>query len=255
MGSITWIRLDGAANVRDIGGHSTLDGGTVRHGEVFRGDSPHRLTMRDVAVLEALGLRSTLDLRRPDEIAWLGDGPIAEVVEVTSRLPLDLEALEGDSLFDRYRRFVEERSASLAEGVRFLANPAHRPTLVHCFAGKDRTGVLVALTLGLLGVAPEEIVADYRATDEVTPEFLSLAATELAEIYQLSSSSALVRADGDAMERLVTWILEAHGSFEDWARTAALGDEEIEHLREELVLHDQPLVCPPPQVYRVPEGS
>jgi protein tyrosine/serine phosphatase len=160
--------LEGPDNARDLGGLPLADGGRVRPGELLRAELPHALTAGDLDVLrDAVGLRTVVDLRTRSEVRgrsveWVGHG-IAWV-----HCPFDLA---GHDLVPRtsadyptiYLAYLD-RPAPVALAVATLIGPAARPALFHCAAGKDRTGVLGALLLDLLGVPREAIGADYELT-------------------------------------------------------------------------------------------
>src|SRR4051812_11781898 len=160
-------------NFRDVGGYSGLDGRTVRWRRLFRSDALHRLTEDDADDFAELGIRTVIDLRRPFEIERYG--------RVAERYGLDyrnlvLEHIDWDGvehpdgiaqerwLADRYLNFAEDGREAILASLRLIADPAKAPVIVHCMAGKDRTGTVCALALSLLGVSDEDIAADYALT-------------------------------------------------------------------------------------------
>lgn len=187
------IRLRPLANLRDVGGHATRDGGRVRTGVAFRSTDLSRLAAVDTAVLERLGIRTVYDLRtEPErtsqpEVQNLPSGTayvVADVLEVSpggSPAHLfakmqDIDAVRelfadgrSDDLFvDKYREFVMLPSARTAFRRLFegLAGGDDVPALFHCTTGKDRTGWAAAALLLLLGVSEEAVMADYLASNE-----------------------------------------------------------------------------------------
>ncbi|KIH98192.1 protein tyrosine phosphatase [Streptomonospora alba] len=177
-----------APNFRDLGGHATSDGGRVRTGVAFRSDALDRLDAADVRTLGELGVRQVIDLRtaferesRPDALPEGIDHTVldlqgdhstgADLVQVLSD-PGRAEAVFGDGGATRFMHEVsrtlvtaEDACAGYAEMVRRIAAGAGA-TVVHCSAGKDRTGWAAALVLGILGVPRETISADYLASNE-----------------------------------------------------------------------------------------
>ncbi len=179
---IAWLDLEGASNVRDLGGLPAATGRT-RHGVLLRSDALDALTEADVAVLAGVGVAHVVDLRTAAERAERGAG----LLRSTGATYSELEAFD-DAVLARRRR---ARNAAFAAGVDPIAimaegygemlelagptfatvlgrlvEPAGVPVLVHCSAGKDRTGVLVALLLEAAGVEREAVVADYAATQQ-----------------------------------------------------------------------------------------
>lgn len=177
-------QLEACFNFRDLGGHATADGRVVRHGLVFRSGSLHRMTESDRAEFRRLGVTTVVDLRRPDEVAR--DPPPIGIAAV-KHLPLEIDAPPGplqapspprtpepaqapeppaDHLGDEYLDMLLANPGRRAIAAAFwlIADPAQR-VVVHCYAGKDRTGIVAALLLASLGVDDEAIVADYTASD------------------------------------------------------------------------------------------
>jgi protein-tyrosine phosphatase len=167
-----WLDLDGTHNVRDVGGLRAGEG-VVRSGVLLRGDHLEDLTAAGAAHLcDVVGLRAVVDLRAPAESpvagAWMdGRGidrlhlPLVDMARSVEayRTPageLDMAAV--------YRVTIDEAGPLLAEILRFVVATDHTPVLVHCAAGKDRTGIVVAVLLAAAGVDEAEIVADYAVT-------------------------------------------------------------------------------------------
>jgi protein-tyrosine phosphatase len=157
------LRVGGTCNLRDVGGYPTHAGGSVAWRTLFRSDSLHRLDSHGVAGLAGLALRTIVDLRadieveqRPSAIAGL---PARIVRAPIVRDPAVLPPLTG--LGAEYRYMIDECGAPIGAAVRELCAPGALPALVHCAAGQDRTGIVIALVLAVLGVPDEVIGADY----------------------------------------------------------------------------------------------
>ncbi len=167
------IPLDGAYNFRDLGGYAGKDGQSTRWGRLFRSDTLHELTVADVATLRSLGLTTVIDLRTERELARTGRGPLEpepiayrhlSVVREGEAGGETMAAPAGDDLSERYLWYLEVGRQPLVEALGLLGEPGSCPLVFHCAAGKDRTGVLAALVLDILGVDPGVIVADYVIT-------------------------------------------------------------------------------------------
>ncbi|GAA5059749.1 protein tyrosine/serine phosphatase [Thermocatellispora tengchongensis] len=229
-----WITLDGAVNVRDLGGLETVDGGTTRHGRVFRSDNLQGLTEGDVAKLVGeLKLRHVVDLRSGPEVRLEGPGPLTRVPEVEihhhtlfaeggrytdvdadvspDREPEGIEAdkvlpWQGEPSEDDlaelrvtgyYYLYLRDRPDSVLAALRVLAHE-DGAAIVHCAAGKDRTGVVCALALEVAGATREAIVTDYVATGERIEAILDrLRASETyrSDLDGRPASSHLPRAE------------------------------------------------------------
>jgi protein-tyrosine phosphatase len=160
-------------NFRDLGGYTTADGRTVLWRRLYRSDSLHRLAGDDRETFASLGIRTVLDLRRPTEIAR--DGRVPEQLSLTYRhIHPEHPEWRADSydevagvaryLADRYLELAEEGAVGLAAAIGVIADAGTAPLVMHCVAGKDRTGVVSALSLELLGVSDVDIAEDYALT-------------------------------------------------------------------------------------------
>jgi protein tyrosine/serine phosphatase len=167
--------FDGAFNFRDIGGYTGHDGRTVRWRRVFRSDAVHRIAP---AELPALGVRTVIDLRRPYEVER--DGRVADYPGLDYRhihpdhpewVAADAETALDRFIADRYRELADLGTAGIGAALKLIANPEAAPLVVHCVAGKDRTGVVCALTLALLGVSDDDVAEDYALSTAASERF------------------------------------------------------------------------------------
>jgi len=244
------ILLDGACNVRDIGGYRTATGGQVRRGLVYRADSLHRLTEEDVQILRGLQITTVVDLRRDDEVERFGRGPVTSWADVVLHAPLRHEATERSapvaprvlgavSLGNLYRAYATHAARELAIIFGLLANGNALPVLVHCFAGKDRTGVVAALVLSVLGVDDDTVAFDYALSELVRERFFALAGAELAAAFpdehQLDPRAAVFEAYAHTMTSFLDWIFQCYGSPEEYLLHIGVSPEEIDLLRARLV--------------------
>lgn len=193
-----YIRLEGASNFRDFGGYPTEDGRAVAWHRLYRSDRLSALTAADYATLEARNIRLVCDLRRhaerqADPTRWRGEpGPElwhVPLLEDTARTETQQLMARDESLrrsparvrdmmIEIYRLIVTEPGAllRLREIFQRLAAAESYPVLIHCAGGKDRTGVTCALLLSLLGVARDDVVADYLLTRDYYRGLLDLQA-------------------------------------------------------------------------------
>jgi protein-tyrosine phosphatase len=202
-----WVRLDGAANVRDLGGLPTEYGQFTKPGRAFRADNLQGLTPTDVRTLvDELGVRTVIDLRTTIEVEKEGPGPLTREPLVTLRhcslfpeggqmTDIDADTLLPWQTEDRpvpvtidetappeeivrtlavgfYLGYLRDRPDSVAAALRAMAENGGA-SIVHCAAGKDRTGVVVALALSVVGVTRDAIIDDYVATGDVLDAILT----------------------------------------------------------------------------------
>jgi protein-tyrosine phosphatase len=213
-------------NARDVGGYRTSSGETIRWRTLVRTAKLFDLDDNDRAYLaDDLGLRTVIDLRTAGEIAaepdMLGDLDVADF----NFTPLtDLGTWIPGTMADLYLYTVDEHGEQYAGAIRELARPGALPALVHCTAGKDRTGVLIALVLDLLGVDDDVIIEDYM---------LSNVCLGLGEENIGASTYATIFPDW--LETTLTHVRKTHGSVEQFLRFHGLGDEEFDALRTGLL--------------------
>jgi len=228
------LEFDGCFNFRDIGGYSTSTGASVSSRRLHRADGPHALTDLDRVRLEGLGLASVIDLRTPEEIVQRGSyraalPSVAEYrVPMTDVLP-DLDDLarwvEPAVVARRYRDMLHEGRDALGEVLAILSDPSTYPTVVHCSAGKDRTGIVSAVLLGLLGVGDDTIVADYALSG---PAMLRLV-EHLRRVYPDTEewlervAPALIAAEPETMTRFLADLRADYGSFDGLADAIGVG--------------------------------
>ena len=213
------LPLSGAENFRDLGGYHTPDG-TVAWRRVFRADRLTELTEDDVDALAALSLKTVIDLRTPIETMRSGPGRLARQVTVHSHSLLTASTVLRPAL--DYGAWIEQAGAPIA-AVFGLMSAAEDPfpLVFHCTAGKDRTGIIAALLLGLLGVAAEDIVADYALTGQYFTPARSPDAEKLRRWHERMQqffpditervAKSLLRAEPATMRALLAVLDERHG--------------------------------------------
>jgi hypothetical protein len=245
---------EGTLNFRDLGGMPTEEGWTTRCRRLFRSDSLQEVTHDGVARLkDELGLMFVVDLRGAEESVAEGRGLLDQLPVCHINVPLrdfsslvdpDAGALPGADdpvahavggpLMPHYvENLASDRNLVVA--VDFLARSlSHGPAIVHCAFGKDRTGVVVALVLGLLGVTEEAIVADYMASSEHVPQFIERA--RRTPRYAPFADLDVWRCD----ERMMRFYLQAlkagYGGALGWALQKGITEETVERLRAALLV-------------------
>jgi len=238
------IPLDGCLNFRDLGGYPTADGQSVRWRLVFRSDALHLLTPADVAVVrDELAVRDVIDLRSSAEVHSEGQGPLADEEVRFHHLPLfdgevraeDRERAAQVSLADRYIFLADLAQDRIGRVIGIIAG-ADAGAVFHCAAGKDRTGVISAIILGLLGVPDEAIVADYVATQENLDAIVErLNSLEGYRTMLAALPPDTMHANPETMLEFLDRMRTRHGTMEDYAREAGLSADQIRRLRTRLL--------------------
>jgi len=238
------IGLSGPVNFRDLGGYDTLDGRPVRWRRLFRSDSLSPVTAEDARLLtEELGLLAVVDLRSSGEVEWEGRGGLADVALHYHHVPLIEEvSTDPDGPWDRwlhelYARLLAPSAGRVSVALAAIASEvAEHPTVFHCTAGKDRTGIVAALLLALLGVREEDIVADYVLTQDVMPVMIErFPGRALRRSGETRYPSPVLRAEADTMRHTLAVLAEDYGSAAGWAEAAALDPAVVTALRNALL--------------------
>ena len=260
------IPLPGTSNVRDAGGHPVRTGGRVARGRLYRSEvlglqGSGAETVWDEAQAKeyrALGVRTVVDLRSEREAgvvptAWghatgarLVHAPIPEGVEGSETDFMRMLRAGAITRFDEedlgrwYQQVLRRRADVIGEAVRALANPENLPALVHCHAGKDRTGLVVALVLEALGAVRAAVVADYSLTGELRPDRAAVHAPQLEGTgIRVEDVRVFWDAPPRAMESALESLDQTYGGAAGYL-TAACGvtPGQIESLRRGLVEGD-----------------
>ncbi|MEU4224167.1 tyrosine-protein phosphatase [Nonomuraea sp. NPDC026600] len=235
------IAFERLHNFRDLGGYRTRDGRTVRWRRLYRSDSLAKLRGDDWRRFLDLGVRTVIDLRYPWEIARRGrvpesDGLVYHNLSIEHQ-PYDQAELGPDIdtarfLADRYAEIALDGVEELRLALKVIAAGDSAPLVMHCAAGKDRTGLLAALVLSLLGVDEGSIVEDFALTELATDRLV--ADWRAGHPDRTLKWPGYGRAPGEVMR---LWLAEpavGHGSVADYAATRlGVDDELITALREQ----------------------
>ncbi|MGZ4691884.1 MAG: tyrosine-protein phosphatase [Acidimicrobiia bacterium] len=244
------IELDGPANFRDLGGYETEHGAVVRRGRVFRSDSLSYMSADDVRhVTEVLGLRTVIDLRAGHEVEQFTHGPLealpvsvwhVPIVDETRREPEGPDAAawsngEVIALDDLYLLMLNRFGHRFVAVLDLIAAGDTQPVVFHCAAGKDRTGLVAMLILGLLGVDPDVIAADYALTHERMPILLERHRVRAEDGGVAEIPKQKWAVDAAAMRAVVDRVVEDHGSVEGYVLAHGLEPEAVARLRASLL--------------------
>jgi len=253
-----WIELDGAVNVRDVGGLPTMDGGKTAGGRLLRGDNLQELSPSDVArLVHGIGLTTVVDLRSTAELRSEGPAPLDAVPGVRhvhhpvlpeqgaatdvaadallTRPDRDRSLYPGDPICGHYLGYLEDRPGQMVAALRSIAGSAGA-ALVHCAAGKDRTGVVVALALSAAGVRPEAVVADYAATGARIDAILDR--LRRSPTYADDIIGTPIRAHRPRPETMTAFLEQVgarYGGTTAWLAGHGFGDDDLRVLRARLL--------------------
>jgi hypothetical protein len=245
----TGLVLSAPVNLRDLGGIA-IDGGVLRDGLAIRTDDLAYVTEDVAAQLLAGGLTAIIDLRSPLEVSVTGRGPLGEHPVAYHHLPLiadvgesmdrERPSLTHEAMGLMYLRMVEGAAPQLVTALNVMA---HTPgaTAFHCAAGRDRTGVLAAMLLLVLGADDDDIVADYARTGDNMVAIMARTAPVMGAMWKalgfdvdvVEKSSSLLEGSMDvSMRSLLDTLRTQHGDPLTPLRAAGLSDDTIARLRE-----------------------
>jgi protein tyrosine/serine phosphatase len=254
---MAWVELDGAVNVRDVGGMPTTDGGETVAGRVLRADNLQDLSAADIEKLvQKLGLTTVVDLRSNFELASEGPAPLDSVPGVRhahhsivpevgdtsdvvaaallARRDADLRRYPDDRWCGHYLGYLEDHPAEVVGAMRSITE-AEGAVIVHCAAGKDRTGVTVAMALTVAGVTREAVVADYVATGQRAEAIL--ARLVASPTYHDDVSGTPVEAHVPRAETMDAFLAEVdarYGGVRDWLASNGFTEQEQSQLHAKL---------------------
>jgi protein tyrosine/serine phosphatase len=226
-------------NFRDLGGLTTGDGRTVARRRLYRSDDLAGLSgddSQDRARFAALGIRTVIDLRRPTEVAQRGRvpdlaglayhnlylvhpfWPAADYATVAERVVY---------LVERYLEMTADGGEAIGAALRLIAEAEAAPAVVHCVAGKDRTGVVSALVLSLLGVDDHTVAEDYALSESGERAYRARRGEPPSE-YMISPPAAMLRVLAD--------LRTEHGSVEAYVKSIGVTDDHIKAMRAHLLV-------------------
>ena len=234
---IRHIAFDRLHNFRDLGGYRAAAGRSVRWGRLYRSDSLGKLAVASATDRQRfldLGLRTVIDLRYPWEIEARGRVPeslgaayhnLSIEHRTYDQSALGPEVDTATCLAERYAEVTLDGVAELRQALAVIAADDSGPLVFHCAAGKDRTGIVAALVLALLGVSEEDIVADFAltglATDRLNADWA--AANPDRVVYW----PGLGQAPAELMRCFLADLTARHGSPAAYAAEELGADEKL----------------------------
>lgn len=235
--ALTW---GGCLNTRDLGGLTTADGRRVRRGALIRSDQLCRLNDGGRDALLAHGVRTVIDLRNPAEAqkdpdpVWHEQG--VDYVLVPQQDERFWGSIDpGRTRAERDALVLDHRAEHIVAMVRAIAHAAPGGVLIHCLAGKDRTGIAVALLLGLVGVDDAQIAEDYSLSEA------ALASERAAALAAAPDAEARARIErgydsrAETMLATLDHLRTRHGGAEAYLTRAGLSGADIQLIRERLL--------------------
>lgn len=230
------LAIAGTYNLRDLGGYA-LPGGTTRWRRVLRADGLHRLDADGIAEVKRLGVTTVIDLRRDEEMKNQPN-PFRNENGVHYRNLSLFEALApssmaaGNALYDLYIQALASRGERIIEVMSAIADAPEGIVLFHCTAGKDRTGLIAALLLGLVGVDDATIIEDYSLTKAlIAPAVEGFIADAESRGVDPEGFLPLLACEPETMADTLAHLARHHGSIPAYLERIGLDRSAARRLR------------------------
>ncbi len=254
------VKLEGASNFRDFGGYHARDGARVRRGVLFRSNRLSRLTTADIAVLEDAGITAIFDLRAPrerevDPSAWTAPhlevhtwppGHKRSLAKMALEYPPTADGAEA-LMQDFYTELPRTLGHAFADILQRIAGGA-TPCVIHCSAGKDRTGMAAALVLSALGVPRDLVLDDYAMTGRIVASEDDMARSvfvgrdggaqaqsKMREIFPPEAIAVMRSADPSFLNSAFVGIDRDYGSLPAFLATIGVDESVVDALRSRLI--------------------
>ena len=232
--------LEGTYNLRDVGGYTTHDGSYTQWRTLYRSDGLHRVPKAAQRSLIDSGLRTVIDLRTKIEVVTapnvFADSEEVAYVHLPMLAPHIVSQHRADSLEELYKLLIDGYGAQIADVITELGDRDGFPAIVHCSAGKDRTGVVIALLLELVGVTRDQIVEDYVLTKRyVTPLYEELRRAAAQIDHDLGRLERMLGCSRNAIRKALEYVDSTYGGAREYVRSMGLGEGTLERLRAALL--------------------
>ena len=248
------LPLDGARNLRDLGGYRTRDGRLVRRGVLYRSDRLTELTDADLDRLAGLGIRTVIDLRYDAEVVE-HPSRLWSTVERHEHVPMagalakersfldrvfdgELDGITDDDIAQSYLDMLDQHSADFAQVIRIITGGC--PALFHCTAGKDRTGLVSMFVLSVLGAGDDVILDDFELSNRhrAEPRIAELRPVFAARGLDVEAFRPALSAPRPALAAAMRWLDQEVGGPERYLLDiAGLDEGDLAALRR-LLLED-----------------
>lgn len=249
--SNTILNVEGASNFRDFGGFKTQDRAHVISNRLYRSAALADVTITGAATIADLGIRTIIDLRGVTErltapcafegAPWVDvrSTPVEpsaapRLRELVAQANVTSQDIRN-AMIENYRHYATLAAPSFAKAFHVLADTHSSPVLIHCTAGKDRTGFVVAIVQELLGVPRDQIFKDYELTNTAWDR---KSASGAGLTLNDEAREALLRADAAYLEAAFETIETIHGSLADFVIASTGRANIVDELREGLLIED-----------------
>ncbi len=231
---LNWVRLpiDSLENCRELGGYSTIFGEQTKWHSFLRSSDMSKLTQEDILFLKEYGVNTVIDLRGEDEIET-HKNPLADedfcqyhnIPFITERVSdITLSSYEV-SMGDFYVELLEQKNNTVKRLFEVIDQVEDGCTVFHCAAGKDRTGILAMLLLGIAGVKKKDIVSNYEVT------YTNLESIQHVEIQYKNIPKEYMYSNRDYILRAYEYIQHTYQSVDQYLISKGVGQDVIDRIR------------------------
>lgn len=237
------LPLKNASNVRELGGYPSENGNITNHGYLLRADDLSKLDKSDIQFVIDYGIRSVIDLRSDSELITHPD-PFVNIERINYKhIPLieqdvidpnfykNLMKNPSSFLSEMYLGMINNATNGIKEVFEFISEQ-DRGVLFHCTAGKDRTGVISMLLLGLAGVSKEDIITNYM----VTEIYIRNAMAKLDNINEFPKELGMSKPE--YIEPVIDYVLDTFGSFEDYLLHIGIEGKVLEDIKMKMLFEE-----------------
>lgn len=238
---LNWVRLplEGVENCRELGGYSTSEGQQTTWHTFLRSSDLNALTNEDIRFLEQYGVKHVIDLRSADEIEKMPNPLATTKFNSYINIPVihaDVSNIvfsdTGSKIADFYIELLKN-SKGITDVLKSIASQ-DGATLFHCAAGKDRTGVIAMLLLGLAGVAKKDIVTNYEVTYSNIEQLRAKYAAQM-HMYK-NVSEEMIFSKSEYIIQAYNYLIDNYGSVENYVNQLGLTEEEIQNIKNRFIL-------------------
>jgi protein-tyrosine phosphatase len=244
------IQFEGILNFRDMGGYRARGGRTIAWRRLFRSGEMHHMTGNDAARLGGeIGIKTVIDLRSSNAQEKTGAGLLGQteikIVSLPCAVVFDGDTEQGMTAAKKfsgleeafnYQIRLKNYSGSLIKAMEIIADTKNHPVVFHCNAGKDRSGILAALILSILGVMKHDIINDYAMTDQYMKAFIDRWNSDTETAGVLDDLPAYhLRAVPESMEIFLNALKKDHGSVEGYLKAQGADATLVNRLEKALL--------------------
>jgi len=229
------LPLEGTTNTRDLGGYSTKDGHSTKWHAFLRSDDLYDLSVNDKRFLEAYGLKTVIDLRSSTELLYrpslYQNHPEVSYHNVSlfeNASPLIIDSLPIDALKSMYVEILLSHHVQIKEILTLMANAKEGTILFNCAAGKDRTGVISMLLLGLAKVPNRDIVSNYEVS------FTNLRRSPYFK-QRKDNITHLMYSNNNYMEETLLYLREHYQTVEAYLTSIGVSEDVLIKLKQRFI--------------------